>query len=872
VTSWCRSCGQIQGGQSGPCAACGVDLSVEPPAASPIGLVFEVRGKLGVGKKLGICLSTDGDSFLLHLSPKDKEPARVPNTAQPTDTVPHGLGAATRLLYAANLQEGKQAWDRDLLRSRATEMCGDVRELRRLADDALELRWSEILEWAPLSASEKAWRTAHHAAAGGQLDLLRDSLAQLPPSGYPTRASLLLPYLGAVRYQSAEWMPVLEQLAKSGAPGGEAVKAAAGDWRSALDAAATLTSDPRRTQWAKVKEQLDAGGTLPPSPFHDTPAWTAASLVSSADRSQPINAALEHLVGLEPALWDDLIDEGRITKAAALTSLRGGLRTYVLARLDPEKLSDAELRDVGNDGEYARRLFLSRDKASLSGLADSPRVRHYLALLDVIEGGRPDPSRLDPETIRLLDLPTEVLGQIKDGAVSALPAEVAKDPSLWPIFSDVAISGKLLPDAGRGASDPLNVWIGVHRLLGLIWEGDLTVAVEHGGVLAAQAHEVEEIEDEVLNMSAFALYQLGRVEEALGLLERALQGLYTENLLVNASIVAGRAQPEVGVRYLAKLVEEAPTPELQRAGLDQAIGVWQRTDLDFPQVLVPALRSVLSSEQPIDEYLRLGRVAVMVAPQVVGTLPNPGGELDGPYRLIQIRGRWKTEDSMLLGDLADAYISLYKSVGHVEWFMDDWSTWIDTIRESVFVDFGEAAGSAMFIDKVIMNAPDLFQPQTRFELAAQAGAHLAFAFRRDSNSFLNDAAVAKFFIHPLDEFISSRGDFEPGLVDYLSNNFARCAGLGVLHIFEVQNPQMVEEYNSLNERARWDTQNYIAIQVKKEEMLRDSLTGPISTIEAVVSRLRKLQNLDDKATSLLSDVAGSVSEWRSECERLLRSL
>lgn len=227
---------------------------------------------------------------------------------------------------------------------------------------------------------------------------------------------------------------------------------------------------------------------------------------------------------------------------------------------------------------------------------------------------------------------------------------------------------------------------------------------------------------------------------------------------------------------------------------------------------------------------------------------------------------------MLLGDLADAYISLYKSVGHVEWFMDDWSTWIDTIRESVFVDFGEAAGSAMFIDKVIMNAPDLFQPQTRFELAAQAGAHLAFAFRRDSNSFLNDAAVAKFFIHPLDEFISSRGDFEPGLVDYLSNNFARCAGLGVLHIFEVQNPQMVEEYNSLNERARWDTQNYIAIQVKKEEMLRDSLTGPISTIEAVVSRLRKLQNLDDKATSLLSDVAGSVSEWRSECERLLRSL
>lgn len=872
MTSWCRSCGQIQAGQSGPCAACGVDLSVDQPAVSPIGLVFEVRGKLGVGKKLGICLSTDGDALLLHLSPKDKEPARVPSTTQPTETVPANLGAATRLLFAANLQEGKQAWDRDLLRTRAAEMCGDVRELRRLADDALDLRWSEILDWAPLTVSEKAWRAAHHAATSGQLDLLRDSLAQLPPAGYPTRASLLLPYLGALRHQMDVWMPVLDQVAASGAVGGEAVKASVGDWRSALGAATVLTDDTRSSLWAKVKDQLEAGGTLPPSPFHDTPAWTAASLVSSADRSQPINAALEHLAGLEPALWDDLIDQGRITKAAALTSLRGGLRTYVLARLDPEKLSEAELRDVGNDGEFARRLFLSRDKASLSGLDDSPRVRHYMALLDVIEGGRPDPGRLDPETIRLLALPTEVLGQIKDGAVSTLPAEVASDPSLWPIFSDVAISGKLLPDASRGASDPLNVWIGVHRLLGLIWEADLSTAVEHGRVLAGQAQDVEEIEDEVLNMSAYALYQLGRVDEALNLLEHALQGLYTENLLVNASIVAGKAQPEVGVRYLAKLVEEAPTPELQRAGLDQAIGVWQQTDLDFPQVLVPALRSVLSAEQPIAEYLRLGRVAVMVAPQVVGTLPNPGGELDGPYRLIQIRGRWKTEDSMLLGDLADAYISLYKSVGRAEWFMDDWSTWIDTIRESVFVDFGDAAGSAMFIDKVIVNAPDLFTPQVRFELAPQAGAHLAFAFRRDDNSFLNDAAVLKFFIKPLDDFLSSRGDFESGLNEYLSNNFARCAGLGVLHIFEVQNPQMVEEYNSLNERARWDTQNYIAIQVNKEEMLRGALNGPIPTIEAVITRLRKLQSLDEKSTSLVADVAGSVSEWRSECERLLRSL
>lgn len=872
MTSWCRSCGEVQAGQSGRCGGCGIDLSTAEPEESPIGLVFEIRGKMGVGKKLGICLSVDGDEFLLHFSSKDKEPGRVPSSMLPTGVVPPTLGAVTRLLYAASLQEVKRTWDGDLLRRRAVELCADMRELRRLTDDALDLRWSEILEWAPVSQSEKAWRTAHHASATGQLDLLCDSLSKLPPSGYPTRASLLLPHLKAIRDRLDVWTPVLGQMIECGSPGGHAVKAAVGDWNAALGAAATLTGDQRRSHWADIKQQLESGDILPPPPFYDTPAWTAASLISSANRSHSIDKALEHLVGLEPALWDDLIDHGRMTRSAALTSLRGARRNYSLARLDPAKLSDAEIRDVGHDGEMARRLFLARDKASLSGLDDSPRVLHYRALLDVVNGGRPDPDRLDPMTVGLLELPAQVLEQIRDGAISALPSEIANDPSLWPMFSEVAISGKLLPDAGRGANDSLNLWVGLHRLLGLIWEDDLEGAVKHGALLADQAYEVEEIEDEVLNLSAFALFQLGRVDEALGLIEKAMQGVYTENLLVNASIVASHAQPEIGLRYLARLVEEAPTPELQNAGLGHAISVWRQSELDFPPILLPAMQVVLGTQLPTDEYLNLGRVAVSVAPEVIATLTNPGGALDGPYQLLQIRGRWKTDDNMDLADLADAYISLYRSVGRADWFIDDWTTWVDSIHESVFVDFGEAAGSAQFIDRVITQAPDLLAPESRYALAPQAGAHLAFALREHDSSWLNEAAVEKFFIRPLDEFLASQSAFEPGRPEFLSNNFARCAGLGVLHIFELQFPLMVNNYNALNDSVGRETQNYIAIQVEKERMLRNALNGPIPSIEAVLSRLRRLTNLDDAPAELVDNVASSVAEWRSECERLLRLL
>ncbi len=823
-----------------------------------------------MSKQDGVCTAVDGDSLILHFSVKDKEPGRVPRSSVPAAVVPAHLGPATRLLFAADMQPVKNSWDHQGLRRRAAELCSDIRVLRRLADDALALGWQHTFDWAPLSESEKAWRTAHYAAATGNVDLLRDALLRLPSEGYAARALLLLPHLAAIREQSQVWRPVLETLAAAGAKDAEAIRAVAvGSWSESLRAAASLAPDGRRSAWAHLEGQLHTGNDIPPPPIAEAPAWSAASLFSSSDRSSPLDAELGQLASLECALLDDLIDQGRLTSAADLSSLTGDVGTYLVARLDPEKLEDEQIRNIGHVGEYARRLFLARDKATLSGLEPSKRVEHYQALLDVVEGAAPDDSRLDPDTIRRLDLPATALAQIKEGTTARLPAEVAADPSLWPMFADVAISGQLPPDSGVVASDPLNIWIAAHRLLGLIWEGDLSRAVHHGKLLASQATSVEQQRDEILNLTSYALYQLGFIDDALELLEHALQDLYTDNLLVNASIVASKAKPEAGIRYLARLVSEAPTFELQQAGLDQAIALWEGTDVDFPQVLVPALRTVLSASQPIDDYLRVGRIAVIVAPEIISSLPDPGGELNGPYRLIQIRGRWKTDDNMYMSDLADEYIGLYRAVGRVEWFMNDWKTWVDTIKDSIFQDFGKAVGSAQFIDKVLVEARDLFEDDDRFLLAPQAGAHLNALFS-ESSEWLNAQALQKFFFDPIADFQQQRNTLTDSYVEFLASNFTLCLGNVGLHILGNARDGVAEDYNAMVQRLQWDAQNRYSILAQMRRILDDTEQGVLALLWKIVEHMRRLGS--DKRRELTQALAKDVQAWQDEINGLRRNL
>ena len=141
---WCRSCGV--GGQDesgGSCSQCGCALDSAASEDSPVGLVFEMRGRLGVGKKHAVCVGVEGPELILHVSAKEKEPTRAVSAAlgAPVASAPQTLSPPMRLICATRLQnsELKGAWDNSLLLAKAGELSKSVSALRRVADEALQL-------------------------------------------------------------------------------------------------------------------------------------------------------------------------------------------------------------------------------------------------------------------------------------------------------------------------------------------------------------------------------------------------------------------------------------------------------------------------------------------------------------------------------------------------------------------------------------------------------------------------------------------------------------------------------------------------------------------------------------------------------------
>lgn len=866
-TAWCRSCGAPQPTQAGPCAACGVDLSVDAPPDWPIGLVYEARGTLGLLKKYGICVGFDGDSLLVHYGAKEKELTRIPRQTQPSAATPAQLSAATRLLYAVGQPPKGAQWNADWLRQQVSPLCQDIRALRRLYDESLTLGWQHILDWAPLSPSEKAWRTAHHAAGTGDVPRLRAALAQLPPQGYADRALLVTPHLAAVRADGEAWRPIAQTLVSSQADRGlEVLVAALGAPAKALENAVRLLPDAAVQTWQPVLDGFDSGRRLPPPPKAEGAAsWLAASLISS-DTETNLDARVAQVVGAGTALLDDLVDSGRLTAAAAFDSA-GKARTYLQARLAPERLTPDELRMLGHLDEFARRCFLARDRATLFGLDPTPRVQHYQALLDVVEGAAPDPERLDAATLATLALPDQALAALKAGEARTLPPAVAADGSLWPLFSELAITGQLLPDASRAADHPLNTWIALKRLLGLLWEGRWSDAVDHGTQLMPHLTD-ERMRDEAANLTAFALDQLGRSQEALNLLKDALSGLYTENLLVNASLIAGKVSPDVGVRYLARLVDEAPTEDLQRAALWRALDLWSGSGEPFPQVLIPIIQRFLTHPVSVADYLSTADIAAVAVPAEMVHLPNPGGEFDGPYRIMTAAAKFRCQDNYLLSHLAEEYIAVQAKVGRPDWWNDRWKEWVDKVEDSVFVDFGEALGSAVFIDTVLVKAPALFTQRQRFVLAPQAGGHLA-ANAAKQQEWLSDQAFTKFLFGPVDEFLGARAQFSSDEAGYLARNMSICLLQAGFRSLGAMRDSYADRYNTLGARMRVDSENRFSLLVQQQEVLERIKAGPLVLLDGCVHRLRRLGSPEKEEGT--RDLAKSVAEWRSEVDRLSRN-
>lgn len=233
-----------------------------------------------------------------------------------------------------------------------------------------------------------------------------------------------------------------------------------------------LADDELSRGEALLAERLPAPSA---SPLHPDAWQIHVEAVEASGRGVLSGEAWHRLAGTLPLpVVDDLIDAGTLDRRV-LPALRGleDREAYLVARLEPEDLTEAELSVLGWQDE-ARRRALHRGEAidALDGCHDRWSLRSALL------GG--ETAGLDSVTNTLApgqSLPSALaqflhsLQSIRRGG--AVDRELGNDRGLFAVLEDWLPAGRLV--AGRAA---FHYWAGTRRLYRLLDELHWAMAVE----------------------------------------------------------------------------------------------------------------------------------------------------------------------------------------------------------------------------------------------------------------------------------------------------------------------------------------------------------------------------------------------------------
>lgn len=867
-------------GQGPNCEGCGVPLArsrVGP--SSRLGLTYALRGKWLVNKQHGICIAEGNQTVTLHFGDEEDRDVDVSQLGAPTDLVPESLSPAGRFIHAERLNSEraqKTGWVADRLLAVAGELlASDVGGRRQLADEALNSGWSDIFDWVELTPSEKAWVCAHASALQGELDFLYNNLRMLPPAGYDDRVTLLLPFLPRLRDEPARWLELVDSWEVAGPPDVDDLRALLSEgFTNFVETGVRLLAGPLSRPIEAEEWQSAAGinsGTLSEPRIPEAPAWSAAAAYVRGMGGANLDAEVNSIATLDIALLDDLIDCNALTSRVDTYGIPSAPRLHLQARLRPESLTDDALRECGHLSELARRQFLARDREGLRRLNGDPASQHYEALLDVLEGASPDAERLRPEAVQVLTVASRAREAIASRAARQLPGPILDDPTLWALFAEVARAGDVVADdEDRERAPEFAAWIDVQRLLGLVWEQRWQEASDLGVALRARTQGA--LAAEVTNLTAFALYQQGRDDDSLLLLEEALDGPYTEALLVNASILAASLAPADSSRHFARIFREASSEELRVAAMERAVSVWLTANdaPTFPQELKEPLRVVLHSNCTFDQYCSFARLAANFQPIIMVLATDPGDARSQPYVFHRARARLFTEDNYDVGNLTKDLLYVYRQVGNARWFRSDWDELVEIFRKGSFVEFGKALGSATFFDEVNKEAPGLLSNTDRLFMLPQAGAHFAAAFQERGDT-LSEAAFGKFFFRPAEEITTNSHGFNDGALEALSDNLSRTLFMATFNYLMTAKDTSAKVYNPLTERIRWDQQNRIRIMGRMRLILDKDLEH-IRFAEQSLACLQRLRLTDDDHHKRVRVLTAAINDWRDETLRLRSNL
>ncbi|NNN15362.1 MAG: hypothetical protein HKL82_05815 [Acidimicrobiaceae bacterium] len=836
--------------------------------------MFEYRRRLL--RRKGICIAEDDSGIQLHISAGDS-PVSVAavDLGQPDSLIDVQLSPAGRL-HAAALWDVNR-WDKALLQRLRDEALTSISARRHFANEALSHGWYDVFDELDLTPSEKTWRRACEAAAKTNPGLLFAHLSALPARGYSDRVGLALPFITQISADPATWQPIISTWANAGIPlASEFLKAL---WPARLsDAKEAFLSlarfggmaEDRIAEWGAVFASFEE--RLPPEPASlDCLAWRSVAVYSQGVSGKVVDKDFAAVSLLPRPLLDDLIDAGAITPLADFGQLPAQELVYVIARCDPSRLQDSDLVSLSHSAEIARRAFVDRDRSALERLSDSASGRHFANLLDVLEGLPPDPDRLSPEAYSLIQAVFDYRTLVDANEAKELPEEFLEDPSVWYLLSVPAREGRLPRLGSSLVADRFGSWMDQQRLLGLIWEQRWSDAVDLGQAVLETELESEVYSDEVASMTAYALYQCGRISDAMEVINSALEGIYTEALLVNASIIASDLEPSLAMPLLARLVREAPNEQLQAVALRRALEIWnQMPDPEFPQVLVEPLLSVLSRPCSIDDYALFARLAVLADPKRLLSLSEPAGEAAGPYRIAVARSKFRVQNDYLQADLARDMIRVYEQFGRMNWFESEWQAMLEAFRNAIFVDWGEGYGAAVFWDTVFVECPDLIDPIDRLIFLPQAGAHFAAAFAKNS-TVLNEDAWRKFFYAPAEELISTSVKVDDHIRNYVALNLSKSLFIATGNFLVVSRNSLAENYNTLLGRLRWDSEHRFGI-IQSMRAVLDTSNDRLAQADRSLDRLRRLPIDEEENRVRIREIEETIADWRKEIVNLRTNL
>ncbi|NYE46026.1 hypothetical protein HDA32_001146 [Spinactinospora alkalitolerans] len=245
-------------------------------------------------------------------------------------------------------------------------------------------------------------------SASGEPDeavVLRRLLDGAPSEGGPRELRRLLramPPLAAIPHIADLYAIGLPMVAGVGAQA--ALLAAAGS--ATPDGLASVDSDsPAWRLWRDVL--LVRHGSVPMDPAGFT-------------RAAPLAAV------------DDYLDNGGESVARHWSQREAAERVYLLARVDPHELTEADLLDLEWDDEIWRRRMI--DAAPQPPPEDAPELTRLLYAV-----GAGDADALAQAAHMLPDEKAEMIGRVLDSPahLDTWPEELVRDPGMWPALGQV---------------------------------------------------------------------------------------------------------------------------------------------------------------------------------------------------------------------------------------------------------------------------------------------------------------------------------------------------------------------------------------------------------------------------------------------------